>query len=515
MMEALRKASSVRGAMLVAVAYGLFAALWMLLFDLVIDRLFDDPQDIPRLQAVKDWGFVAATSLVLFCAVWHRTRVSREHLRRFMEQRAELNLLGQFRESVIDNASIWINVLDVGARVTVWNKAAEQISGYSRKEVLGNPLIWEWLYPDPEYRARIIKTVADILDQGVEVEDFETSIRVKSGEWKSIAWNSRRFFNEQGEIIGSIAIGRDITAYKQAEQRLVERERQLATLMSNLPGMAYRCLYDETWTMKFVSNGCRRLIGYSPEDLVDNHTLSYASMIHEEDLGPLQAEIERALTENRSFTAEYRVRRKDGQDLWVWEQGRAVLVDGRQYLEGIIADISRRKAMERELKLLAIRDVLTGLYNRRHFEQTLRADLDRARRYGRPLSLLLVDVDHFKSINDRFGHQAGDEVLRQLGRVIQSSIRAADYAARYGGEELVVVMPEIEGEEAMTTAERLRGLVQATDMMGEPHGATVTISVGVATHPHHGSTPEEIFEAADRALYLAKQRGRNRVCRAA
>lgn len=188
----------------------------------------------------------------------------------------------------------------------------------------------------------------------------------------------------------------------------------------------------------------------------------------------------------------------------------------RQYLEGIIIDISQRKAMELELELLATRDALTGLNTRRELEQQFHEELARARRYERPLSLLWIDVDHFKLINDRFGHQVGDEVLRELSQRLQSGIRNIDYAARYGGEELAIILPELDEVKAIEMAERLRQMVEETQMVIDgPDEVAVTISVGVAAFPTHGTTPEHLFRAADQAMYRAKQKGRNQVCIAA
>ncbi|MEJ2528786.1 MAG: diguanylate cyclase, partial [Gammaproteobacteria bacterium] len=458
----------------IVITYAVMAGLWILFSDELLGQWLDNPAEITRFQTFKGWGFVAVTSLVLLVGLLNYTREYSRQLLRIAEQRAELRLLSQFQQSIIDNASIWINVLDTSANATVWNKAAEQISGYTRDEVLGNPNIWEWLYPDQIYRAEVTQTAIDILNQGNEVEGFETSIRTKGGEDKIISWNSRRFFDEQGKIVGSIAIGQDITARKQVEHTLVERERQLATLLANLPGMAYRCLNDEHWTMKFVSDGCQLLTGYAPADLLDNRNLSYASIIHEDDRLHVMSEVQQALAENRRFAVEYRIQRNDGQEAWVWEQGQEVWawkqgndmwVDSNQYREGIIIDITKRKTMEHELELLATRDALTGLYNRRELGQQFREELIRAQRYDRPLSLLWIDVDHFKEINDRFGHRAGDEVLRQLGQLVESSVRTVDYAARYGGEELAVVLPEMEQTVAMEMAKRLRRVVEDKRMV--------------------------------------------------
>ncbi len=499
----------------IVAVYAVFGALWILYSDILLGWWLNDPEEITRFQTYKGWFFIAVTSLMLLAGLLRYTDKYSKQWHRGTEQRSELSLLNQFQESVIDNASIWINVLDPSANVVVWNKAAEQISGYTREEVLGNPEIWEWLYPDPYYRAEITQTALDILDWGSEVEGFETYIMTKDGKEKVISWNSRRFFDEQGMITGSIAIGQDVTASKQVELALVESERQLATLMANLPGMAYRCLNDQSWTMKFVSNGCQLLTGYTPSALLNNRDLSYDSIIHRDDRLNVKYEVNQALAEDRSFAIEYRILRKDGQEIWVWEQGQKVHVSGNNYIEGIIIDISKRKAMEHELQLLATHDILTGLYNRREMERQLKEELIRAQRYNRSLSLLWIDVDHFKAINDCFGHQAGDEVLRQLGELLESSIRTMDYAARYGGEELAVVLPEMEQAVVMEMAERLRWLVESKRMkINESSQTNITISVGVATYPVHGTTVEELLEAADQAMYRAKKNGRNQVCQA-
>ncbi|MET0027807.1 MAG: diguanylate cyclase [Candidatus Thiodiazotropha sp.] len=511
-----RHLSPIRKAVQIALVYAVAAGLWISLSDAVLASLFNNPQDLSHFQTVKWWGFVLVTGLALLWITRHHLHSQERQLERFRKQQTELDMLSQFWGSVIDNANVWINVLDTATRVTLWNKAAEQISGYSRDEVLGNASIWELVYPDPEYRARIIAKASEILNLGKEMVEFETRIMTRRGEHKDIAWNARRFFDQQGQIVGAIAIGRDITAYKLAEHALVERERQLATLMSNLPGMAYRCRDDECWTMLFVSSGCAKLTGYDPECLIDNKTIAYASIVHEEDLPGLTREVQQALVENRPFAAEYRIRRKDGSEVWVWEQGRKVLVDDQPYLEGIIMDIDKRKALEQELALLASRDALTDLYNRREMELQFREELQRAYRYRRHLSLLWIDVDHFKSVNDLFGHRAGDEVLRKLGRLLSSAIRSVDYAARYGGEELAIILPELDETGALEMAERLRRLVEETAfVIEEDLDVSITISVGVAAYPNHGKSCDELLRAADHAMYRAKQNGRNRVYLAA
>jgi diguanylate cyclase (GGDEF)-like protein len=166
---------------------------------------------------------------------------------------------------------------------------------------------------------------------------------------------------------------------------------------------------------------------------------------------------------------------------------------------------------------LALQDELTGLANRRALEEMLANEVNRALRHGRPLSVLMADVDHFKTINDTYGHRAGDEVLRQLARLVADKLRSIDRPARYGGEELFVMMPETPVDEARRVAERIRSGVEGHTFVVEPEDdeppieLRLTWSVGVASLPENTDRLDELVELADRALYQAKKEGRNRV----
>ncbi|MBX6378590.1 MAG: GGDEF domain-containing protein [Clostridia bacterium] len=164
-------------------------------------------------------------------------------------------------------------------------------------------------------------------------------------------------------------------------------------------------------------------------------------------------------------------------------------------------------------KSLAQTDGLTGLLNHRAFYETLGQLLGEAQRSGQPLSLLLVDVDHFKAFNDRFGHRQGDQVLQTVAALLMTQIRWTDGLFRYGGEEFAVLLPDTGHAAALAVAERLRESVARRPLPGEDGGPPrrLTVSVGVATYPLHGSGPEALVEAADRALYAAKRASRNTV----
>ena len=170
-----------------------------------------------------------------------------------------------------------------------------------------------------------------------------------------------------------------------------------------------------------------------------------------------------------------------------------------------------RSTMLKNLEELAITDELTQLYNSRHFFKQLDLEIYRSKRYEHPLSLLFLDIDHFKKYNDAYGHLQGDKVLIRLGQIIKSCLRTMDSAYRYGGEEFTVILPETDGKEAVVVAPRIRALMEAEKFMPETGKIVkITISIGVTEY-----CPDErvssFVERADKAMYIAKQKGRNKV----
>nr|WP_307735661.1 diguanylate cyclase [Massilia pinisoli] len=175
------------------------------------------------------------------------------------------------------------------------------------------------------------------------------------------------------------------------------------------------------------------------------------------------------------------------------------------------SNINLREVLRRQSTV----DELTGLYNRRYFDETLRRELFRAERKRAALALVMIDLDHFKRMNDTYGHEAGDIVLRAVGQVLREGVRRSDVACRYGGEELVLVLPECDAAAAVRSAETIRATIAALELH---HGDTllpdVTASFGIAVWPANGDDAATLLQAADRALYTAKHAGRNRVCTA-
>jgi len=188
--------------------------------------------------------------------------------------------------------------------------------------------------------------------------------------------------------------------------------------------------------------------------------------------------------------------------------------DIEQNVKTIIENASvaiTRSLLYLKMEKLATTDGLTGLNNHRTFQEIMAHEFERARRHGRPLSLLLTDIDHFKSFNDTYGHPVGDLVLREIAGCIRNAVRLTDFPARYGGEEFAVILPETEEQGAYVIAERIRQAVEARVIESGSNMLRVTISIGCVTFPTYGTTQQEVIDCSDKALYASKKGGRNRV----
>jgi diguanylate cyclase (GGDEF)-like protein len=183
----------------------------------------------------------------------------------------------------------------------------------------------------------------------------------------------------------------------------------------------------------------------------------------------------------------------------------------RQNQEELAAINGKLIEKNKELETLSITDSLTGLFNRKYFMEMLADEVARSRRNNQPFAVMMIDTDNFKKYNDTFGHQAGDNLLKKLGIIFKQSLRSVDCASRYGGDEFIILLPEIGKEGACEVAERIRGLVYTETPYGDAGRSTVSVSIGIAAFPENGHIPEAIIAGADGALYHAKRKGRNRV----
>lgn len=277
---------------------------------------------------------------------------------------------------------------------------------------------------------------------------------------------------------------------------------------------------DMKW--RYVSPSSFAVLGWTPEEMMGMEAFA---LVYPEDLPGLIAIATRNFAPGvEPDRAAVRMRKKDGTLVWIEFTARVVRdASTGEANEAVVTmrDISERKALEEKLSTLALTDGLTELANRRAFDEALEREWKRTLREGSQISLLLLDLDHFKEFNDQYGHQVGDDCLRAVAGAVRGAVRTTDIAARYGGEEIAVILPSTNTAGAVEVAEKVRSAVEALQITHEGNsegGGWVTASVGVATAlSRQGGTmrmPESLLLAADNALYKAKREGRNRVATA-
>ena len=300
----------------------------------------------------------------------------------------------------------------------------------------------------------------------------------------------------------------------------VDRDNPYRILLESTKAIPWQ-LNWETKQFDYIGPQIEKLLGWSQESWATAQ--DWIDRIHPD---------ERAETANLCISqsecgidheADYRALTADGGYVWVRDVVHVLRENGKtKSLVGFIFDISERKKMEdvlrnlnQQLESLSFHDALTGIANRRQYDRAMDAEWHRAQRNQAPISLIIMDVDHFKQFNDTYGHVAGDRCLRQVAEVLNSvSKRSSDLLARYGGEEFVLMLPNTDRESALALANKCCQLVSALRV---PHitsasSDVVTLSAGLATMvPNDHTDPDTLFSAADKMLYLAKQNGRNRV----
>jgi diguanylate cyclase (GGDEF)-like protein/PAS domain S-box-containing protein len=313
-------------------------------------------------------------------------------------------------------------------------------------------------------------------------------------------------------VAGSVLVGRRII---HAQRRVTEAEALYHLLVENTNDMIVRA--DPASKRLYVSPASLEVIGYTPEELIGTDPRDF---VHPDDADGLKGKLAQlhqgAADRVRSI---HRFRHKSGS--WVWVEANFRLLRSPsgepQEIVSIVRDISDRVRLEEQLRELAQTDGLTGLANRRSFDERLEQEWRRAERIGESLALIVLDVDFFKRYNDRFGHAQGDECLRRVAGILAGGRRISDMAARIGGEEFCLILPNTDGQGAVLVAEAIRSGVEMLrmDHPESPLGR-VTVSVGAAAaRPRRDDTASALLAAADRALYDAKGAGRNRVGTAA
>jgi len=459
-------------------------------------------------------------------------------------------------ETLIKSAPLAIVVLDGNGSLLLWNAAAERIFGWRASEVVGQPPPFLLDHPPEDF--------LEFYRKGLQGEPVQVvgGCRHRNGMAMDISFSMSPLWGPQEELTGVMAVLEDITERRQMEEELFKANEKLKvwvyefsrrnrdiTLLNEMGDLLQACntleeayagagqylplmfpegsgalfIYhekknvleeaarwrdfppgptvfpqDECWALR---KGQELLVKDPASGLLCGHLAGIAAadylcvpmVAHAENLGLLLL-----LKETQESSGEGPLS----------EAKKRLATTAAKQIALTLANLKLRNT----LRLQAIHDPLTGLFNRRYMEETLEREIRRVQRKDAPLGIIMLDLDHFKNFNDSYGHEAGDTLLEALGSFLQANIRQEDIACRYGGEEFLLILPEASLEVTRQRAEKLRQGVQnlQVEYRGQPLGP-ITVSLGVAVFPDHGDNVEAIIRAADAALYRAKQGGRNRV----
>ena len=445
------------------------------------------------------------------------TRKLRREIAGRKQTEAELRESDRKFRAIADTAPIALLITrPEDGRIIYANPTAADLGGLPLAELVGSNVTR--FYSDPAARQRFLDELranGTVRNQLVEFvrEDGTPLLTQRSATLGSL--------DEQPALFVAIS---DLRERKRLETALQARS---AAIEAAAEGIA---ITDLNGVIEYVNPALTQITGYAPESLIGQHTRIFNSGQHD---SAFYEELWRTIRAGRAWRGEIVNRRKDGSlytelmaiapvcnehgetirfvavkhDISVRKRMETDLRESNAMLQDQLNEINR---LQEELRDLAVRDGLTNLFNRRYLDETLERELARAKREGYPLSLVMIDIDHFKRLNDTYGHQAGDKVLRELAALLWGNIRTEDVPCRYGGEEFLVLLPRMPLEVALERAEAWRKTLQATRVpFGDFHLET-TISCGLAAYPEHARTHDELVRCCDEALYEAKRRGRNR-----
>lgn len=324
----------------------------------------------------------------------------------------------------------------------------------------------------------------------------------------ALANSSRDYTQEDLEVISKIGKVYAIVLHnKQQENELRNSEERFRLMIDGAPFPIVVCGLEE-YSILYSNQLAASFFNISQEE---------AMLLKITDFYVVQKERLKMFAElrkqGRVLGRELQLKNRNGQFFWVIVSAVKMEWFGKPVVMVAINDISARKKMEEELQRLAMTDTLTGILNRRQFFILAEQEVERSRRYGRTLALLLYDIDHFKQVNDTFGHQAGDIVLRELAKLVHEQLRRNDIEGRVGGEEFAVLLPETTISEAVVLAERIRGIIESFAINIGETSLHITASFGVTAVKENDVALDSIYQRADSALYEAKNAGRNRVGR--
>jgi diguanylate cyclase (GGDEF)-like protein/PAS domain S-box-containing protein len=434
-----------------------------------------------------------------------------------IRRRDMLETSRDYLQSIIDNIGDPILVIDTQYRVVLANKTLRvtagnidpareglycyQVSRLSRMPCKGKK--------EPCPLKRILRTKAPVSITRRYTDD--------SGSKTFFDIVAAPILDQSGKIVHIVESCRNITERVEIEEALRESEVRYRSLFEQSSDAILIIQAEDTHTGKILSanRAAGLLHGYTEKELLN---LYISDLYTPGSTENIQFQIKRILTgETLRFEAMHR--KKDGTIFPVEASVSLMKTGNKKLILAIYRDISKRKEAEEErdrlikkLEQMSQTDGLTGLFNRQHLDKRLSEEINRAKRYGHPLSLIIFDIDNFKQINDTYGHVAGDKILQKTSSIVRETLRDTDIAGRFGGDEFIVILTETKIDVGVQVAERIRAKIAQTLVpVKKNQSINFSVSIGISQYSRDFATPEEFIAKADKALYAAKQKRNNQI----
>ena len=432
--------------------------------------------------------------LALWLSVRHKRIAQHNHARELQERegRLRLALWGSGDE-------FWDLEMDSGVLTRL---GATRASGRRREE---RHLVYDWVRDNihPDDQRAIAQRLDDHLNKKVPIFESEQRIRAGHGAWIWVIVRGKVVErNEQGQPLRICGTARNITATRDAD-----RERRIAqqVIASMREGVS---VCDLDFRFVAVNPAFTRITGWQEYEVIGQSAALLNCAQHSPEYYQVLRE---TILRDGFWRGELWQRRKDGEEFLCWLQSSEVrdARGNRTHFIGVLTDITERKRNEQELRYLANYDTLTGLPNRALLSERLGHAVIRARRGGRKVAVLFLDLDRFKHVNDSMGHAAGDRMLKAAGSRLRDNIRDADTVARIGGDEFTVILEELVNvAEAERVAQKLISAFEKPLELSDRQDVVISPSIGISIYPDHAQTPTDLLKFADTAMYQAKERGR-------
>ncbi|WPD23722.1 MAG: diguanylate cyclase [Candidatus Electrothrix scaldis] len=414
--------------------------------------------------------------------------------------------------SLVENipGAVYRSDIELPRHMLFLSKGIEKICSYSVAELLANPELKFFDLIDPDHREKVMSYIHTQLQEG---EPFSTEYPLMNskGETRWVLDIGREVTDATDKERYVEGIILDITERKKTEASLLNQQRMLKAM--SLAAHDPMIIIDGQDNILFWNTAAEKLYGYSAEEVVQKRKMHYL-ICTKEDRELAYKGFEKFIQTGQgavlNSVMEFQSVHRSGRLFPVERSVAAFQMDDTWYAVGSVRDITDRKNAEKALRSLATTDSLTSLNNRRHFLELSSKEISDAQRYAMPLAVFMFDVDYFKSVNDTYGHDIGDQVLKELAELSRKKVRDTDIIGRLGGEEFAVTLPNTERAHAEKAAERLRKAVAEHRVITAKRELTVTISIGVVMMEAGKECDiDALLKEADEALYRAKKQGRN------